>query len=167
MERDREYSSSKPCAVGWSICTRAPHGHVGVPGRSLERRGELPDFGGGWRHAKEEISIQPHRAGTANSRTSSGCAGDGWTTCSSNFPRPANGPEAQLLRPAADHKGLITCAAHIHAKNYEGHSRITNFSRAEHAGALRAGYHDAVRTLRASSEVLQRSIITRVFHVRS
>ena len=39
--------------------------------------------------------------------------------------------------------------------NYEGHSKDYEFSRASMQGHWRAGYHDAVRTLR-HPEVLQR-----------
>ena len=41
------------------------------------------------------------------------------------------------------------------AKNYEGHSKDYEFSRASMQEHWRAGYHDAVRTLR-HPEVLQR-----------
>ena len=43
------------------------------------------------------------------------------------------------------------------AKNYEGHSKDYEFSRASMREHWRAGYHDAVRTLR-HPEVLQRLI---------
>jgi NTE family protein len=59
-----------------------------------------------------------------------------------------NGPEAQLLRPAADHKVYNIVQLIYHAKNYEGHSKDYEFSRASMEEHWRAGYHDAVRTLR-------------------
>jgi NTE family protein len=66
-----------------------------------------------------------------------------------------NGPEAELLRPAADHK-VYNIVQLIHrAKNYEGHSKDYEFSRASMQEHWRAGYHDAVRTLR-HPEVLRR-----------
>src|SRR5882672_776667 len=68
-----------------------------------------------------------------------------------------NGPEAQLLRPAADHKVYSIVQLIYHAKNYEGHSKDYEFSRASMQEHWRAGYHDAVRTLR-HPEVLQRPI---------
>jgi NTE family protein len=71
-----------------------------------------------------------------------------------------NGPEAQLLRPAADHKVYNIVQPIYHAKNcknYEGHSKDYEFSRASMQGHWRAGYHDAVRTLR-HPEVLRRPI---------
>jgi NTE family protein len=68
-----------------------------------------------------------------------------------------NGPEAQLLRPAADHKVYNIVQLIYHAKNYEGHSKDYEFSRASMQEHWRAGYHDAVRTLR-HPEVLQRPI---------
>jgi len=71
-----------------------------------------------------------------------------------------NGPEAQLLRPAADHKVYNIVQLIYHAKNstnYEGHSKDYEFSRASMQGHWRAGYHDAVRTLR-HPEVLRRPI---------
>jgi NTE family protein len=68
-----------------------------------------------------------------------------------------NGPEAQLLRPAADHKDYNIVQLIYHAKNYEGHSKDYEFSHASMQEHWRAGYHDAVRTLR-HPEVLQRPI---------
>jgi NTE family protein len=68
-----------------------------------------------------------------------------------------NGPEAQLLRPAADHKVYNIVQLIYHAKNYEGHSKDFEFSRASMQEHWHAGYHDAVRTLR-HPEVLQRPI---------
>ncbi len=68
-----------------------------------------------------------------------------------------NGPEAQLLRPAADHKVYNIVQLIYHAKNYEGHSKDYEFSHTSMQEHWRAGYHDAVRTLR-HPEVLQRPI---------
>jgi NTE family protein len=66
-----------------------------------------------------------------------------------------NGLEAQLLRPAADHKVYNVVHLIYRAKNYEGHSKDYEFSRASMREHWRAGYHDAVRTLR-HPEVLER-----------
>ena len=66
-----------------------------------------------------------------------------------------NGPEAQLLRPAADHKVYNIVHLIYRAKNYEGHSKDYEFSRASMQEHWRAGYDDAVRTLR-HPEVLER-----------
>jgi NTE family protein len=72
------------------------------------------------------------------------------------LPEPLqNGPEAQLLRTAADHKVYNIVQLIYRAKNYEGHSKDYEFSRASMEEHWRAGYHDAVRTLR-HPEVLER-----------
>ena len=68
-----------------------------------------------------------------------------------------NGPEVRLLRQAADHKAYNIVQLIYHAKNYEGHSKDYEFSRASMREHWRAGYYDAVRTLR-HPEVLQRPI---------
>jgi NTE family protein len=66
-----------------------------------------------------------------------------------------NGPEAQLLRPLSNHKVYNIVHLIYRAKNYEGLSRDYDFSRASMEEHWRAGYHDAVRTLR-HPEVLER-----------
>jgi NTE family protein len=66
-----------------------------------------------------------------------------------------NGPEAQLLRPAIDHKAYNIVHLIYHARNYEGVSKDYEFSRASMQEHWRAGYHDAIRTLR-HPEVLER-----------
>src|SRR3984957_18564448 len=66
-----------------------------------------------------------------------------------------NGPEAQLLRPLGDHKVYNIVHLIYRAKNYEGQSKDYDFSRASMEEHWRAGYHDAVRTLR-DPEVLER-----------
>jgi NTE family protein len=66
-----------------------------------------------------------------------------------------NGPEAQLLRPAGDHKVYNIVHLIYRARSYEGHSKDYDFSRASMQEHWRAGYHDAVRTLR-HPEVLER-----------
>ena len=66
-----------------------------------------------------------------------------------------NGPEARLLRPNADRKVYNIVHLIYRAKNYEGHSKDYDFSRASMEEHWRAGYHDAVRTLR-HPEVLER-----------
>jgi NTE family protein len=66
-----------------------------------------------------------------------------------------NGPEARLLRPLGDHKVYNIVHLIYRAKNYEGHSKDYDFSRASMEEHWRAGYHDAVRTLR-HPEVLER-----------
>jgi NTE family protein len=72
------------------------------------------------------------------------------------LPEPLqNGPEAQLLRTAAGHKVYSIVQLIYRAKNYEGHSKDYEFSRASMEEHWRAGYHDAVRTLR-HPEVLER-----------
>jgi NTE family protein len=66
-----------------------------------------------------------------------------------------NGPEAQLLRPVGDHKVYNIVQLIYRARSYEGHSKDYDFSRASMQEHWRAGYHDAVRTLR-HPEVLER-----------
>lgn len=66
-----------------------------------------------------------------------------------------NGPEAQLLRPAVDHKAYNIVHLIYRARSYEGHSKDYDFSRASMQEHWRAGYHDAIRTLR-HPEVLER-----------
>jgi len=68
-----------------------------------------------------------------------------------------NGPEAQLLRPAGDHKVYNIVHLIYRAKNYEGHSKDYEFSRTSMQEHWTAGYHDAVRTLR-HPEVLRRPV---------
>jgi NTE family protein len=66
-----------------------------------------------------------------------------------------NSPEAQLLRPAVDHKAHNIVHLIYRARNYEGHSKDYDFSRTSMEEHWSAGYHDAVRTLR-HPEVLER-----------
>jgi NTE family protein len=66
-----------------------------------------------------------------------------------------NGPEAQLLQADGDHKVYNIVHLIYRAMNYEGHSKDYEFSRASMQEHWRAGYHDAVRTLR-HPEVLER-----------
>jgi NTE family protein len=66
-----------------------------------------------------------------------------------------NSPEAQLLRPVGDHKVYNIVHLIYRARNYEGHSKDYDFSRASMEEHWRAGYHDAIRTLR-HPEVLER-----------
>ena len=66
-----------------------------------------------------------------------------------------NGPEAQLLRPEGDHRVYNIVQLIYRARNYEGHSKDYDFSRTSMQEHWRAGYHDAIRTLR-HPEVLER-----------
>jgi NTE family protein len=66
-----------------------------------------------------------------------------------------SGPEAQLLRPVSEHKFYNIVHLIYRARNYEGHSKDYDFSRASMQEHWRAGYHDAIRTLR-HPEVLER-----------
>jgi NTE family protein len=59
-----------------------------------------------------------------------------------------NCPEVQLLRPVIDHRVYNLVHLIYRARNYEGHSKDYDFSRASMQGHWRAGYHDAIRTLR-------------------
>jgi NTE family protein len=60
-----------------------------------------------------------------------------------------------LLRPNTSHRVYNIIHLIYRAKNYEGHSKDYEFSRASTQEHWRAGYHDAVRTLR-HPEVLAR-----------
>jgi NTE family protein len=66
-----------------------------------------------------------------------------------------NGPEARLLQPLGDHKVYNIVHLIYRAKNYEGQSKDYDFSRASMEEHWRAGYRDAIRTLR-HPEVLER-----------
>ena len=66
-----------------------------------------------------------------------------------------NGPEVQLLQPVADHKVYNIVHLIYRAKDYEGQSKDYDFSLASMEEHWRAGYHDAIRTLR-HPEVLER-----------
>jgi NTE family protein len=63
--------------------------------------------------------------------------------------------EARLLSRVADHKVYNIVHLIYRSKHYEGHSKDYEFSRLTMEEHWRAGYHDAVRTLR-HPEVLQR-----------
>ncbi len=66
-----------------------------------------------------------------------------------------NTSEAKLLATAADRKVFNIVHLIYRARNYEGHSKDYEFSRASMEEHWRAGYHDARRTLR-HKEVLER-----------
>jgi NTE family protein len=66
-----------------------------------------------------------------------------------------NGSEAQLLQPLGDHKVYNIVHLVYRAKSYEGQSKDYDFSRASMEEHWRAGYRDAIRTLR-HPEVLER-----------
>ncbi|WP_114944867.1 patatin-like phospholipase family protein [Microvirga calopogonii] len=63
--------------------------------------------------------------------------------------------EANLLSPEADRKAYNIVQMIYRSRHYEGHSKDYEFSRLSMEEHWRAGYHDAVRTLR-HSEVLER-----------
>lgn len=63
--------------------------------------------------------------------------------------------EAKMLRSAADHKVYNIVHLIYRSRHYEGHSKDYEFSRLTMEDHWRAGYHDAVRTLR-HQEVLER-----------
>ena len=66
-----------------------------------------------------------------------------------------HGPEAELLRSVANRKVYNVVHLIYRAKRYEGPAKDYEFSRASMEEHWRAGYHDAVRTLR-HPEVLER-----------
>jgi len=63
--------------------------------------------------------------------------------------------EARMLNSIADHKVYSIVELIYRSKHYEGHSKDYEFSRLSMEDHWRAGYHDAVRTLRYP-EALQR-----------
>jgi NTE family protein len=63
--------------------------------------------------------------------------------------------EAKMLSSIADHKVYNLIPLIYRSKHYEGHSKDFEFSRLSMEEHWRAGYHDAVRTLR-HPEALQR-----------
>ena len=63
--------------------------------------------------------------------------------------------EAKLLSPEADRKAYSIIQMVYRSRHYESHSKDYEFSRLSMEEHWRAGYHDAVRTLR-HPEVLQR-----------
>jgi NTE family protein len=63
--------------------------------------------------------------------------------------------EAKILRSAADHKVYNIVHLIYRSRHYEGQSKDYEFSRLTMEDHWRAGYHDAVRTLR-HQEVLER-----------
>jgi NTE family protein len=67
-----------------------------------------------------------------------------------------NSPEMEVLQPMIEHKAYSIIQLIYRAKTYEGHSKDYEFSRRSMEEHWRAGYHDAVRTLR-HPEVLSRS----------
>src|SRR5580700_5812911 len=69
-------------------------------------------------------------------------------------PHLQDSPEAQLLRPNTWHRVYNIVHLIYRARNYEGHSKDYEFSRASMQEHWRAGYHDARRTLR-HPEVLE------------
>ena len=66
-----------------------------------------------------------------------------------------NSREAKVLSEAADHKVFNIIHLIYRSKHYEGHSKDYEFSRLTMEEHWRAGYNDAVRTLR-HPEVLER-----------
>ncbi|MGA2129939.1 MAG: patatin-like phospholipase family protein [Xanthobacteraceae bacterium] len=65
------------------------------------------------------------------------------------------GEEARMLSSIADHKVYSLVQLIYRSRHYEGHSKDFEFSRLSMEEHWRAGYHDAVRTLR-HPEALQR-----------
>jgi NTE family protein len=67
-----------------------------------------------------------------------------------------NSPEMEVLQPMIDHKAYNIVHLIYQTKTYEGHSKDYEFSRQSMEEHWRAGYHDAVRTLR-HPEIFRRS----------
>jgi NTE family protein len=67
----------------------------------------------------------------------------------------AHNEEVQILETVASRKVYNVVQLIYRARNYEGHSKDYEFSRLSMQDHWRAGYHDAVRTLR-HPEVLTR-----------
>ena len=66
-----------------------------------------------------------------------------------------NSPEMEVLQPMIEHKAYNIIQLIYRAKTYEGDSKDYEFSRRSMEEHWRAGYHDAIRTLR-HPEVLNR-----------
>jgi NTE family protein len=77
-----------------------------------------------------------------------------------------NGPEAQLLRSVGDQKVYNIVHLIYRARNYEGHSKDYDFSRASMQEHWRAAYYDTIRTLR-HPEVLEPGESRGRLHLRS
>ena len=91
-----------------------------------------------------------------SSSTSRSCGARRWELLSTNCPQDLrSSPEARLLAAEADRKvyGLVHLI--YRARDHEGHSKDYEFSRLSMEEHWRAGYHDAVRTLR-HPQVLER-----------
>jgi NTE family protein len=72
-------------------------------------------------------------------------------------------PEAELLSAVADRKVYNIVHLIYRARNYEGHSKDYEFSRLSMQDHWRAGYHDAVRTLRHPEVVARPASLDGVF----
>jgi len=123
--------------------------HFGVRSRPLEPRGEFP------RNMLEVMSreLEIRYSSRTLSRTDRfrhlqrlGCAIAGLLERLPDDLR--NGPEAQLLSTIADRKVCNVVHLTYRAPSHEGHSKDYEFSRLSMEQRWRAGYYDAVRTLR-------------------
>jgi NTE family protein len=70
-------------------------------------------------------------------------------------PELRDSEDAKLLSSRADHKVYNIVHLIYRSQHYEGHTKDYEFSRLSMEEHWRAGYHDAVRTLR-HPEVLER-----------
>ena len=120
-------------------------------------RGDFPrDLAEGETRRKEIIYSSRTRASTSSfkrmQRMRSAAA-----KLSADMPEHVrNSPEMEVLQPMIEHKAYNIIQLIYRAKTYEGHSKDYEFSRRSMEEHWRAGYHDAVRTLR-HPEVLRRS----------
>jgi NTE family protein len=72
-------------------------------------------------------------------------------------------PEMEVLQPMTEHKAYNIIQLIYRAKTYEGHSKDYEFSRGSMEEHWRAGYHDAVRTLRHPEVLVRPKTADRVF----
>ena len=154
----------------WVVEAGPATGHAGLPGRSVERarrrfRATWPT----WRRGRRKSSI---RAAPAPTRTASRSCSASRTRspscCAKLPPELADSPEvAAACAVHADRKVYNLVQLIYRSKDYEGDSKDYEFSRLSMEEHWRAGYHDAVRTLR-HPEVLERPTQPgRRLHLRS
>ena len=141
----------------WVLDARPRARHARLPGRSVERRGELPrdmievdvrqkDIRYSSRTRAGTDQFRKHAGGAPRRRQAAG------QTCRAELRQT---PEAELLAQEADSKVYNIIHLIYHARSYEGASKDYEFSRRTMEEHWKSGYDDMIRTLR-HPEVLQR-----------
>jgi NTE family protein len=136
---------------------RAAEGHADFPGRSLERARRVPGHIGGGNNAAEGDSVlEPHaRRDRFLQIREADPPGPGLTPRAALPEELRSSEHAKLLESVAERHVYNIVQLIYRAKHYEGYSKDYEFSRRTMEDHWRAGYDDAVRTLR-HPEVLQR-----------